>query len=50
MGWRTGAAALGVLALGLATMSLDRRRRVPRLPRPYIDRWEEDGGAPAPLS
>jgi hypothetical protein len=48
MGWRIGAAALGVLALGLAAMALDqrRRRRQTRLPRPDIDRWEEEGGAP----
>jgi len=48
MGWRIGAAALGVLALGLAAIALDqrRRRREIRLPRPDIDRWEEEGGAP----
>ena len=46
MGWRIGAAALGVLALGLAAMALDQRRRQTRLPRPDIDRWEEEGGAP----
>ena len=52
MGWRIGAAALGVLALGLAAMALDRRRRrrAARLPRPDIDRWEEEGGAPAAAS
>jgi hypothetical protein len=49
MGWRIGAAALGVLALGLAAIALDqrRRRRPTRLPRPDINRWEEEGGAPA---
>jgi len=49
MGWRIGAAALGVLALGLAAIALDqrRRRRSTRLPRPDINRWEEEGGAPA---
>ena len=51
MGWRIGAAALGVLALGLAAIALDRRRRrATRLPRPDIDRWEEEGGAPAAAS
>jgi hypothetical protein len=50
MGWRIGAAALGVLALGLAAIALDqrRRRRPTRLPRPDINRWEEEGGALAP--
>ncbi len=49
MGWRIGAVALGVLALGLAAIALDqqRRRRSARLPRPDLDRWEEEGGAPA---
>jgi hypothetical protein len=54
MGWRIGAAALGVLALGLAAMALDQRRqrRLTRLPRSAkarweIDRWEAEGGAPA---
>jgi hypothetical protein len=48
MGWRISAAALGVLALGLAALALDqRRRRQTRLPRPDINRWEEEGGAPA---
>jgi|HubBroStandDraft_5_1064220.scaffolds.fasta_scaffold04370_7 hypothetical protein len=48
MGWRIGAAALGVLALGLAAIALDQRRRLAiRLPRRDIDRWEEEGGAPA---
>jgi len=48
MGWRIGAAAFGVLALGLAALALDQRRlrRSMRLPRPDIDRWEEEGGAP----
>jgi hypothetical protein len=50
MGWRIGAAAFGVLALGLAALALDQRRlrRPIRLPRPEIDRWEEEGGAPGP--
>jgi hypothetical protein len=47
MGWRIGVAAIGVFALGLAAMALDQRRQRQRarLPRPEIDRWEEEGGA-----
>lgn len=44
MNWKIGLLSVGVLALGAA---LDRRRRQERqrLPRPDIERWEEEGGA-----
>jgi len=44
MNWKIGLLSVGVIALGAA---LDRRRRRERqrLPRPDIDRWEEEGGA-----
>jgi hypothetical protein len=47
MGWRIGVAVIGVFALGWAAMALDQRRQQQRarLPRPEIDRWEEEGGA-----
>jgi hypothetical protein len=44
MSWVISFLAIGVVALGT---SLDRRRQRERarLPRPEIDRWEEEGGA-----
>lgn len=44
MNWKIGLLSVGVLVLGAA---LDRRRRQERqrLPRPDIERWEEEGGA-----
>ncbi len=48
MGWRIGVAALCVFALCMATLlALDQRRprQRMRVPRPEIDRWEDEGGA-----
>lgn len=48
MGWRVPLAALCMLALGVATLlALEQRRprQRSRVPRPEIDRWEDDGGA-----
>jgi hypothetical protein len=43
MKWLTGLLIIGALIGGTA---LDRRRRrEQRLPRPEINRWEEEGGA-----
>jgi hypothetical protein len=44
MNWAIGLLSIGAVLLGT---SLDRRRQRARqrLPRPEIDRWEEEGGA-----
>jgi hypothetical protein len=47
MKWLTGLLIIGALIAGNA---LDRRRRrEQRLPRPEINRWEEEGGAVAAM-
>lgn len=51
MGWSAwrvfSVLALGLAAAALAAGALDQRRRRlgPRVPRPEIDRWEDEGGA-----
>jgi hypothetical protein len=44
MGWFIGVLAVGVVALG-AGYDRKRQRERSRVPRPEINRWEEEGGA-----
>ena len=51
MGWSAwrvvSVLALGLAAVALAAGALDQRRRrlEARVPRPEVDRWEDEGGA-----
>jgi len=44
MGWFIGVLAIGVVALG-AGYDRKRQRERARVPRPELNRWEEEGGA-----
>jgi hypothetical protein len=44
MGWFIGVLAVGVVALG-AGYDRKRQRERSKVPRPEINRWEEEGGA-----
>jgi hypothetical protein len=44
MNWMIGILALGAVAAGRA-LDDQRRRQRHRIPRPEINRWEEEGGA-----
>ena len=50
MGWSAwrvfSVLALGWAAVALTAGALERRRLPVRVPRPEIDRWEDEGGAP----
>ena len=45
MGWFIGFLAIGVVALGRRVRSASTTRAGKRVPRPEINRWEEEGGA-----